>query len=188
MPGLQNDGSPGGYGSQVRVAHDWGESRYAHLSHILTWVGDTVNRGDVLGYSGTTGISTGPHLHWESRTRDGLSFEPDPYFGSPPKPTPPPPVDEWEEFWMSLSTAQKNALIKVANAEINGQVFYAGSPGKTILIKQMDAYKAIPEADRPKADRRVTRLVDRFGDEVSPRPHAEQPDLNGLTYDLSQDK
>ncbi len=81
MPGLDPDGSPGGYGNQVRVKHSGGiESRYAHLSAVHVRLGQFVEAGAVLGLSGTTGISTGPHLHWEMRL-NGDPFDPSGYIG-----------------------------------------------------------------------------------------------------------
>lgn len=58
----------GGYGLSVRVAHPGGlETRYAHLSAIHVRPGQSVETGDVIGRVGSTGLSTGPHLHFEVR-------------------------------------------------------------------------------------------------------------------------
>lgn len=55
-----------GYGYMVTISHPGGYvSRYAHLSSITTRVGKRVDAGDVIGRSGNTGNSTGPHLHLE---------------------------------------------------------------------------------------------------------------------------
>ncbi|HEV7374831.1 MAG TPA: peptidoglycan DD-metalloendopeptidase family protein [Pyrinomonadaceae bacterium] len=57
-----------GYGNVVYVDHGNGIStRYGHLSHIDVAVGQTVKQGDLLGLVGSTGRSTGPHLHYEVR-------------------------------------------------------------------------------------------------------------------------
>lgn len=56
----------GGYGNQVRLAHTGGiETTYGHMSRIAAAIGATVRRGQVIGYVGSTGLSTGPHLHYE---------------------------------------------------------------------------------------------------------------------------
>ncbi|MDX8500485.1 M23 family metallopeptidase [Mesorhizobium sp. VK4C] len=63
---FQGDG--GGYGNLVKIAHANGrETRYAHMQKfaIASGVGTRVKAGDVIGYIGTTGLSTGPHLHFE---------------------------------------------------------------------------------------------------------------------------
>ncbi|MFQ6102437.1 MAG: M23 family metallopeptidase [Anaerolineae bacterium] len=58
----------GGYGNLVIVEHDDGwRSYYAHLSEIVVEVGQEVRQGGLLGGAGTTGYSTGPHLHFELR-------------------------------------------------------------------------------------------------------------------------
>ncbi|MEM9261717.1 MAG: M23 family metallopeptidase, partial [Bacteroidota bacterium] len=55
----------GGYGEMVTVDHGYGyETLYAHLSKRAVEVGEKVKRGDVVGYLGNTGRSTGPHLHY----------------------------------------------------------------------------------------------------------------------------
>lgn len=65
----------GGYGLMVTLRHLDGtqESRYAHLSEMLVESGQEVARGDIIGRIGSTGFSTGPHLHFEWRhlTNDG---------------------------------------------------------------------------------------------------------------------
>ena len=57
-----------GYGNLVVLKHFNGlETYYAHLSKILVTIGDTLEAGDKLGLGGSTGRSTGPHLHYEIR-------------------------------------------------------------------------------------------------------------------------
>jgi murein DD-endopeptidase MepM/ murein hydrolase activator NlpD len=66
----------GGYGEAVYLAHGYGLStRYGHLSEILVLPGQRVHRGDVIGRVGSTGRSTGSHLHYEVRL-DGTPVNP----------------------------------------------------------------------------------------------------------------
>ena len=66
----------GGYGNMVEVDHGNGiTTRYGHLSKILVKVGQVVSKGTVLGRTGSTGRSTGPHLHYEVRV-DGDAIDP----------------------------------------------------------------------------------------------------------------
>jgi murein DD-endopeptidase MepM/ murein hydrolase activator NlpD len=60
-----------GYGREVVVDHGHGvETLYAHLSGFAVIAGQDVRRGDILGYVGSSGHSTGPHLHYEVRIHD----------------------------------------------------------------------------------------------------------------------
>lgn len=64
------DGNPwfGGYGNYIMIEHPNGtQTLYAHLSGVDASVGDTVRQGQVIGKTGNTGRSTGPHLHFEVR-------------------------------------------------------------------------------------------------------------------------
>lgn len=64
-------GTAGGYGNMVEIDHGNGiTTRYGHLSKILVKEGDTVSEGDLIALSGSTGRSTGPHLHYEVRRND----------------------------------------------------------------------------------------------------------------------
>jgi murein DD-endopeptidase MepM/ murein hydrolase activator NlpD len=62
-----------GYGNWVVIRDQRGEHFYSHLSKFGKFkAGDSIKTGDVVGYVGTTGTSTGPHLHWEFDTSAGL--------------------------------------------------------------------------------------------------------------------
>jgi murein DD-endopeptidase MepM/ murein hydrolase activator NlpD len=70
----------GGYGNLVVVQHRLGFSTwYAHMSRIATHAGAAVEGGTVIGYVGSTGHSTGPHLHFEVRINN-VPVNPVPYF------------------------------------------------------------------------------------------------------------
>lgn len=65
-----------GYGKLVTVEHGNGyQSMYGHLSEILVNTGDEVNAGTVIARVGETGIATGPHLHFEWRSK-GVPVDP----------------------------------------------------------------------------------------------------------------
>ncbi|RPF71453.1 M23 family metallopeptidase [Aurantiacibacter spongiae] len=69
----------GSYGNYVQIEHGGDmETRYAHLSGYTVSAGQHVNKGDLIGYIGSTGRSTGPHLHYEVRV-DGEPVNPIPY-------------------------------------------------------------------------------------------------------------
>lgn len=66
----------GGYGKQVAIAHSDGvRTTYGHMSSIAASPGTYVRRGQLIGYVGSTGLSTGPHLHFEM-TRNGRPVNP----------------------------------------------------------------------------------------------------------------
>lgn len=72
-------GRNGGYGRMVVIDHGNGmTTRYAHLSRISVKKGQAVAAGEIVGKVGTTGRSTGPHLHYEIR-RDGKAVDPAPF-------------------------------------------------------------------------------------------------------------
>lgn len=72
----------GGYGNLIKVDHGRGiETRYGHLSAIGVRAGDRVKRGQLIGRMGSTGRSTGSHLHYEVRI-DGRAVNPIPFMRS----------------------------------------------------------------------------------------------------------
>lgn len=65
-----------GYGNQIIIEHSIGYStRYAHLDNIFVSTGDSVRAGEKIGTLGSTGLSTGPHLHYEV-LKDGTPIDP----------------------------------------------------------------------------------------------------------------
>ena len=73
---VQSAGNLGGYGNAVVIKHSNGHSTvYAHLSRIFVKRGQRVERGERIGAVGSTGVSTGPHLHFEHRV-NGVHKDP----------------------------------------------------------------------------------------------------------------
>ena len=69
-------GCGGGYGNYVQIDHGGGkEAIYAHLQSVCVSAGDTVSAGQTIGYMGSTGHSTGAHLHFETRYY-GAKYDP----------------------------------------------------------------------------------------------------------------
>jgi murein DD-endopeptidase MepM/ murein hydrolase activator NlpD len=86
----------GGYGNRVVVNHGFGyETLYAHMVRIKARVGTRVKRGEVIGYVGSTGKSTGPHLHYEVH-KNGTQLDPI-YF-----------------FYNDLTPAQFDRILKIS--------------------------------------------------------------------------
>ncbi|AFI03397.1 M23 family metallopeptidase [Helicobacter cetorum] len=68
VAGLASMGWNGGYGNLIKIFHPFGfKTYYAHLNKIVVKTGEFVKKGQIVGYSGSTGMSTGPHLHYEVR-------------------------------------------------------------------------------------------------------------------------
>lgn len=66
----------GGYGRQVEIAHGSGlETSYGHMSRIAAHIGQVIRKGEVIGWVGSSGLSTGAHVHFEV-TRDGKPVNP----------------------------------------------------------------------------------------------------------------
>jgi murein DD-endopeptidase MepM/ murein hydrolase activator NlpD len=75
-------GRAGGYGRMVEIRHADGLStRYGHLSSIAVEEGERVESGEIIGAVGSSGRSTGPHLHYETR-RDGEAVDPAPFLAA----------------------------------------------------------------------------------------------------------
>jgi len=73
---VERAGWNGGFGLMVELDDgDGTETLYGHMSRLAVAKGETVEKGDVLGYVGSTGLSSGPHLHYEIR-RNGRSIDP----------------------------------------------------------------------------------------------------------------
>lgn len=187
VPGLGSDGSPGGYGSQVFLMHRIDGvgtfySRYGHMARIDVRAGDMVLQGQQIGLSDDTGISSGPHVHWEMLLSDGWTrFDPWGYIDrvwTPPIPT------EEEQLEMSFTTDELASLHKLAELDANGKTFAPGTPGRSLLILMMDTYAGLDDVAREKFDRRMTRLLRAMGGPVTSQPDAAKV-LAAWTYALT---
>lgn len=70
----------GGYGKYVEISHGYGyKSKYGHMREIIVDAGDMVQRGDLIGYVGNSGLSTAPHVHYEV-IKDNKTVNPVHYF------------------------------------------------------------------------------------------------------------
>lgn len=88
----------GGFGNRVVINHGYGyETVYGHMFRIKARIGEKVKRGEVIGYVGNTGKSTGPHCHYEVH-RGGT------------------PVDPIYYFYNDLTPAQFDRILKLAAA------------------------------------------------------------------------
>ena len=106
---VRSVGSTKAFGKRIIVRHNFGfESHYAHLSEMSVKPGDIVHRGDVIGVSGNSGRSSGPHLHYEIRYLGGAVD----------------PIDfmNWEfgshEIFTSVKGVQWQSLINLINKQI----------------------------------------------------------------------
>ncbi|MBB1150035.1 M23 family metallopeptidase [Myroides sp. NP-2] len=88
-----------GYGNLIEIEHGYGyQTRYAHLSKYNVTQGQTVKRGDIIGYAGSTGRSSGPHLHYEVH-----------YKGNP--------VNPLNYYYGDISAKEFELLLQEANHE-----------------------------------------------------------------------
>ena len=79
---VQKASAFGSYGNFIEIEHGGNiETRYGHLSGYAVAAGDQVHKGQLIGYVGSTGRSTGPHLHYEVRVA-GEVVDPMPYLAS----------------------------------------------------------------------------------------------------------
>jgi murein DD-endopeptidase MepM/ murein hydrolase activator NlpD len=92
-----------GYGKQIELDHGFGySSKYAHLDMFAVKKGQMVKRGDLIGYSGNTGKSTAPHLHYEVHL-NGKKVNPIHYFSRDLS------AEEYEEI-LRLASVENQAL------------------------------------------------------------------------------
>lgn len=73
-------GTMSGYGNVIMINHGDIISLYAHNSNLVAQEGQTIKSGQLIAYSGNSGVSSGPHLHFEIRTSNGNTIDPTTYY------------------------------------------------------------------------------------------------------------
>ncbi len=135
---------PGGYGNYVRINHGGYSTLYGHLSRANVTIGNKVRAGDVIGYSGNTGNSTGPHLHFElrdpSKIRAGWpqgAVSPSGYFVASEAENQ--PIEGNLEVGTDVLTVTASVLNMRLNPSMDGQVIgqlYSGAQVKNVKNPQ----------------------------------------------------
>lgn len=117
-----------GYGGHVRIQHLNGYiTIYAHLSVITVKVGKQVEVGQMIGLSGNSGNSTGPHLHFEARVND-VPFDPYPYLVDP---YPHPVGNEPVKLVVDKSFDGELPALSVVWAEATAEMYLRDRPSTT---------------------------------------------------------
>lgn len=130
MPGLAWDGSTGGYGKQVYIDSPGGfHARYAHFREIIVSEGEEVRKGQLLGWGDDTGISEGDHHHGELWYY-GDRFDWWPYVDWNFDPD---NIEE-DDYIMALSPERRQALDRLIDSEVRGEVVHMDTANKTRLI------------------------------------------------------
>ena len=141
------------YGNFVKLDHGDGiESLYAHLTSLAVSDGDTVSQGEVIGYSGNTGNSTGPHLHFEIRV-NGTRVDPLEYVD----PENPRPVQyssyNFGDIESGTAEENKQAICNMlldngfSNNAVAGMLINIASEGAFITNNMEDCYQDGMECD-----------------------------------------
>ncbi len=113
-------GRSGGYGNLIEISHIRGYStRYAHLKGFAKGIrsGKRVKQGEIIGYVGSTGLSTGPHLHYEFRSR-GTPINPSSIRDISGEPVPSKYRDEFTEMKMAQVAALNGVSEPVLLADV----------------------------------------------------------------------
>ncbi|MGE4283052.1 MAG: M23 family metallopeptidase [Clostridia bacterium] len=133
---VKQAGDGGGYGNLIIIEHaNQTETYYAHLSSFAVRTNQSIRKGQVIGYSGNTGWSTGPHLHFEVRV-DGAPLDPSTYIGLSPN------VPDVLPEELTFRAVNKNALKNWLNTERNSLL--ADEPYITEILDAAKSYNVDP--------------------------------------------
>ncbi len=170
-------GRKGGYGNAVMLSHAGGWSTlYGHASRLAVSVGQEVAAGQVVAYVGSTGHSTGPHLHYELR-RNGMPVDPGLFTASAPaqsrprkaealrsKPTPPPLPPQETRLSDPASEAEDVAGLPADAPPLR----YPEDPDMRSAMLALDGAPLSPEpATPPTLWQRIQRWVAGFIQQVA---------------------
>lgn len=117
------------YGYHVVIKHDFGFTNYAHLSKITVKKGQSVSAGQIIGYCGSTGNSTGPHLHFEIHkgAKPWNRIDPMPYIKG--KSIPPYKINKYYEL--------KDTMNVRSGAGLNYKIIGEKKKGEKIRVYDM---------------------------------------------------
>ena len=143
----------GGYGNYVLLLHsDNTGTVYAHLNKVATYMSAQVKKGDVIGYSGSTGNSTGPHLHFEYRKSapsHSTAIDPKPYMQSVSDYVPPvvTETEQQEKYPQRIDGGLCEVICDKANIRdsetfiVKGQLFMGA---KVVVSPDIVRYNELP--------------------------------------------
>ncbi|MHA2939715.1 peptidoglycan DD-metalloendopeptidase family protein [Vibrio sp. RC27] len=117
-----------GSGNFLRIQHSYGfTSSYSHLSKFAVKYGDFVSKGDLIGYSGNSGLSSGPHLHYEVR-----------FVGKPlnPRPFVDWNVSNFEEIFTKVKGIKWDALVAGIESRVSNQLQLSSKDRKSKFVPE----------------------------------------------------
>jgi len=169
----------GGYGNFIIIKHKDFYSAYGHLSKREVNKGDTVKRGQLIGLVGSTGLSTGPHLHFEIRkSENGSQVDPKPYLtGSELNST---ILDKTSSGDKTSSDDTKSP--EETDTETKGTEFEGPKPAENTMLKSMLQLIGFKENDESKTKHKklsesTTNIGGSFTTDLEngPKNHASRP-------------
>ena len=160
LPGtVQFAGWYHGYGNMIIIEHGGGvATHYAHLSSFAVEPGEHVDRGSIIGYAGSTGRATSPHLHYEVRI-DGSAVNPLDQIA----------LDGTSEFFKNVAAARLTQPAQPAQQVQPGAVDskHAVEPSQPSPAKAAIGNQTRPDAVKPAGDNKTARPTQSGGNDAS---------------------